>query len=103
MGSDLEFALGYSHPVWSHGSLHGALEVPEVRLDVGVLEEVVRQVAAPGGELVVSAHAMPSPLGELEASAKLGFLLLLFGPAIALTFIALGFLLYLAPIRRGAS
>jgi hypothetical protein len=27
-----------------------------------------------GGELVVSAHAMPSPLGELEASAKLGFL-----------------------------
>ena len=31
-------------------------------------------IEGPGGELVVSAHVMPSPLGELEASAELAFL-----------------------------
>jgi GT2 family glycosyltransferase len=31
-------------------------------------------IEGPGGELVVSAHAMPSPLGELEASAGFAFL-----------------------------
>jgi GT2 family glycosyltransferase len=31
-------------------------------------------IEGPGGELVVSAHVMPSPLGELEASAEFAFL-----------------------------
>ena len=31
-------------------------------------------IEGPGGEIVVSAHAMPSPLGELEASAEFAFL-----------------------------
>src|SRR4029079_18155098 len=31
-------------------------------------------IEGPGGQLVASAHVMPSPLGELEASAQFGFL-----------------------------
>jgi len=60
---------------------------PDAVARPGVLVGLLRQLASQpragiagaaieglGGELVVSAHAMPSPLGELEASAKLGFL-----------------------------
>ncbi|HSC63639.1 MAG TPA: glycosyltransferase family 2 protein [Caldimonas sp.] len=60
---------------------------PDAIARPGLLAALMRQLASQpragiagaaiegaGGELVVSAHAMPSPLGELEASAKLGFL-----------------------------
>ena len=60
---------------------------PDAIARPGLLAALMRQLASQpragiagaaiegaGGELVVSAHAMPSPLGELEASAKLGVL-----------------------------
>jgi GT2 family glycosyltransferase len=60
---------------------------PDAIVRPGVLAKLMRQletqprvgivgaaIEGPGGELVVSAHVMPSPLGELEASAGLAFL-----------------------------
>ena len=60
---------------------------PDAVVRPGLLSGLMRQLTSqphagiagaaieePGGELVASAHVMPSPLGELEASAQFGFL-----------------------------